>query len=188
MRTSVKKMTGGFKTIGGFTLVELLVVISIIALLISILMPSLASARQQAKGVQCLANLKRIAFAGIAYVHDNNAYPPFRLKQASGATYVNAYGRSKPRWQWFFDHGVGPVIDPAPYGGATFSDSQTTTMTNKYFTCPNLRGEFALDIRNGAYGYNWQYLGNSKNNSSGDYLNFPVQESKIRFGMMWLTS
>ena len=55
-----------------FTLVELLVVISIIALLISILLPSLRSAREQAKLVKCMAHQRGLAQGGMAFSSDHN--------------------------------------------------------------------------------------------------------------------
>lgn len=55
----------------GFTLVELLVVISIIALLLAILMPALKAARDQARSLACRANFKQIGTAGLMYTQDN---------------------------------------------------------------------------------------------------------------------
>ena len=175
-----RPMRSGVDSKRGFTLIELLVVIAIISLLVSILLPSLGRAKDLAKGVICLSNVKRLAVAGRFYLIDNKyIFPPVRMKYNSdGSVYTNEYGRTKPRWQWFLDQGIGPVIDPAPYGGS-FGDAQTTTLTNDYFLCPSLDGEYSKDIRNGPYGYNYQYLGDSRAISGGVYTNFPVVESKI---------
>ncbi len=56
----------------GFTLIELLVVIAIIALLVSILVPVLRNAREQAKQTVCLADQKTLALAFMEYAHENN--------------------------------------------------------------------------------------------------------------------
>jgi len=57
----------------GFTLVELLVVISIISLLMSIMMPSLRKAREQATRVDCMNNMRQFTFAWMMYAHDNDS-------------------------------------------------------------------------------------------------------------------
>jgi len=60
------------KKLNGFTLIELLVVISIIALLISILMPALNKAREQATGAVCLGNQKTLVLAWMMYADEND--------------------------------------------------------------------------------------------------------------------
>jgi prepilin-type N-terminal cleavage/methylation domain-containing protein len=60
----------------GFTLVELLVVITIVAMLIALLLPSLQSARTHAREIICLANMKQMGLMVVVYRQDFRGYMP----------------------------------------------------------------------------------------------------------------
>ena len=77
MRTSTRRSShrAGARR-SGFTLIELLVVVAIIALLISILLPSLARARESARSTVCLANLKQLGNGITLYQYDHKGTLP----------------------------------------------------------------------------------------------------------------
>src|SRR5687767_4948897 len=71
VRSSRRPTSHGAARAGGFTLVELLVVIGIIALLVAILLPSLNKAREQANKAKCLSNLRSLGQAMVLYANDH---------------------------------------------------------------------------------------------------------------------
>ena len=92
---------------GGFTLIELLVVVAIIALLISILLPSLRQAREQAKVAKCTANLRSLNLGTHAYFVENNDF--FPLYAYSGGSWLgvsgSSYGGKTPDKYWKRQYG-----------------------------------------------------------------------------------
>ncbi|MBK9118238.1 MAG: type II secretion system protein [Phycisphaerales bacterium] len=68
-----------------FTLIELLVVVAIIAMLISILLPTIGRARQQARAVQCLAHCRELGRGMQLYHNENGNFPAHQWRLADGS-------------------------------------------------------------------------------------------------------
>ncbi len=111
-----------------FTLVELLVVIGIIALLISILLPALGRAKEQARTVTCASNLRQVSTAMLLYINDNKGVLPY--------CYVNG-GVDNSQYTWFTLL-VGLNYLGAPQqDGAVNDDPVAATTGNSALMCPS---------------------------------------------------
>ncbi len=124
----------------GFTLIELLVVVAIIALLISILLPSLSRARQQAKLTTCAARLKDIGSTLAAYTVDYGVLPQQNTIGDSVTTEQMLenpnFARQDRVGPGFWGLAVHEAI--AGYmGGLEWNDDRTElTKTHDVFYCP----------------------------------------------------
>lgn len=100
----------------GFTLVELLVVIGIIAILISILVPALSKAKDSANQLNCLSNLRQLGMAMVLYADQNHGNLPFSA-QFGTIRNEDFFWWQNARIQRCGQAGIGPylkLMPPAP--------------------------------------------------------------------------
>ena len=126
----------------GFTLIELLVVIAIIAILAAILFPVFAQAREKARAISCLSNLKQAGTAYAMYTQDYDETTPL---QKSNATVANGGGY----WFWL----IQPYVKNWNLMLCPDRDLTTTKTGDSYPT--GLGGRFA------GYGYNDGWVSDS---------------------------
>ena len=173
---------GGESLRGGFTLVELLVVIGIIALLMSILMPAMNKAKQQADMIKCSSNLRQVAIGWLLYAEGHRGIScPGRMAKLPGSTNVYGVGNGEQfRPRWFVTLGAQSGLFAYRQPSPDPADDNTKHVDNPLFICPTEPDR--TNNRNYAYGYNFQFLGNSrtKTDGSGRFINFPVKVTSVR--------
>ena len=138
-----------------FTLVELLVVISIIALLVAILMPALGQARNQAKQVYCLNNLRQMAITAINYSLNNDDYYPLAQYWATSGSVSYEYNWDFTRvWQG----GQSKIV-----AGLLWDGQETIQEIHRCPSYPGSDNMFGVPFT--GYNYNTSYIGHGQGES-----------------------
>ena len=119
-----------FRPPRGFSLIEILIVIAIIAVLISLLLPSLRLARQSAERAQCLSNLHQINVSWTSYAADNDGFWP--LNESPDPYFFNQRSGFASGWIENRDRINPYVADPS------------------IFYCPATSGEW-FEVTEGIY-------------------------------------
>jgi prepilin-type N-terminal cleavage/methylation domain-containing protein/prepilin-type processing-associated H-X9-DG protein len=131
-----------YRFIKAFTLIELLVVIAIIAIIAAILFPVFAQAREKARQISCVSNLKQLGTAWLMYVQDND-------EEACPSYYYSADGNISYGWNFTQNFASGAVtpglLDPYEKSGPVNA-------------CPDWTGT-NWGLQYNGYAYNATYIG-----------------------------
>lgn len=139
----------------GFSLVELLVVVAIVALLVSLLLPSLSAAREAGLSAVCSSNLRQLQLANETYTHD------FGGRYAPGASDFVA---NLSRWHGSRSHVSEAFVGS---GGSLSAYIDSAGGASGVRACPSFAGVLdrlemsgaGFERGNGGYGYNNAYVG-----------------------------
>ncbi len=151
------------KNKNGFTLVELLVVISIIALLLSVLLPALSAARSHARAVVCKNNIRQLVLANTGYALENNNY------YVPAAQDIADSGGGLHRW-----HGLRTSVDSAfdPLKGPLvkyLADGKVKQCPEKKVFYQSDKWADSFEKGCGGYGYNMAYIGSKYGHAGVDW-------------------
>jgi len=113
--------------LAGFTVIELIVVVAVTALLLSMLVPSLASVRASGRSVACLSNLRQMSIAAQRYALEYTYFPPALRYEDDGGFRIVAWDWVttpddqviSPGSLWAFTDDPGRVQQCPEYGGGT---------------------------------------------------------------------
>lgn len=141
-----------------FTLIELLITIAILAILVGVLLPALNSARDKARSVSCVNNLKTLGMGIIQYVMENESWLPPPL-----------FNYEDPQIPWTFGV-LGPNTETYPTNPAKHWDPWMKRKGRYFgietFRCPSMSGTYLMDGTSSWWNYNSHYGINEKMGNS----------------------
>ncbi|HOA72195.1 MAG TPA: DUF1559 domain-containing protein [Phycisphaerae bacterium] len=160
----------------GFTLIEVLTAVAIIALLLAILLPALSAATRAARGTACLSNLRQFAMAAHQYADAHKMlFPISQYSLQDGMTSVSVCWDVISRTEWKYSPTTGWAQSTTIRPGLVWHGVNTPEINR----CPEVRlgrGDNWAGAAYTGYNYNTSYIGHGE----GEFIVRPASVSQVR--------